>query len=135
MNYRDFHDGFFEGLWIPGKEVVHVHLSTSSRQRKTAVLAGVVMLKAGEFKEGNIILDILVRDHNEITLADIEELYDLQPGHEPQPWEYDLLKRTREQSLILFEVNSSYGGTCCVLAKTVELLECRDWKKRFLDFD
>jgi hypothetical protein len=78
---------------------------------------------------------ILVRDHNEITLADIEELYDLQRGHEPQPWEYDLLKRTREQSLILFEVNSSYGGTCCVLAKTVELLECRDWKKRFLDFD
>lgn len=133
MNYVQFHDGFFEGFWIPGKEVVHVYLSTPSGQRSAAVLTGVVMLKAGGFREGNVILDVLSRD--EIALSDIEELYDLQPGHEPQPWEGDLLKRAQGEALLLFEVNASYGGTCLVLAKTVEILECAEWKKQYLERD
>jgi len=61
MNYTDFHDGFFEGLWISEKEIVHIHLSTASGERSTAVLTGVIMLKAGGFREGNIILDVLAR--------------------------------------------------------------------------
>ncbi len=42
-NYGQFHDGFFEGLWISGKEIVHVFLSTSKKERATVVLTGLVM--------------------------------------------------------------------------------------------
>ena len=41
--YEQFHDGYFEGIWIPAEGTAHVYLATSNRQRSTAVLTGVVI--------------------------------------------------------------------------------------------
>jgi hypothetical protein len=60
-SYEQFHDGYFEGIWMPVPGTAHVHLATSDRQRSTAVLTGVVMVKVTGFKEGNIILDVTIR--------------------------------------------------------------------------
>jgi len=129
-NYGQFHDGFFEGLWIPDKETVHVFLSTLKKERTTVVLTGVVMLKASGLKEGNIIFDVLTRDHDEITLQDIAELYEL-PGHEPAAWEHQLLKKASDQSFQMFELNPSYGGSCLILARTTEFMNREEWAERY----
>jgi hypothetical protein len=130
-NYGQFHDGFFEGLWIPDKEIVHVFLSTSKKDRVTVVLTGVIMLKASGLKEGNIIFDVLTRDHDEITLQDIAELYELKPGHEPAVWEHQLLEKASAQSFQMFELNPSYGGSCRILARTTEFMNREEWAERY----
>jgi len=122
-NYSEFHDGFLEGLRIDkDAKVVHVYLCTLDKERTTAVLTGVVMLKAGGFREGNIILEVSTRDSDEITLADIAELYELDYGHEPKRWEQKLMERVGEQNLQILDVSASYGGTCSILAQTIEFV-------------
>ena len=95
--YHQFHDGFLDGLLIDkDRGMVHVYLSTWEKERNTAVLSGVLMLKAGGFREGNIILDVSTRDHDEVTLKDIAELYELPFSHEPAAWEHKLIDKVRE---------------------------------------
>lgn len=127
--YEQFHDGYFEGIWIPGTGTVHVFLSTSDRQQSTAVLSGVVMLKASGLKEGNIILEVGTRDGN---LDDIAVLYDLGPDHEPATWETELVDKISRRFLLLFEINPSYGGECLILAKALELLDRQAWMERYV---
>lgn len=125
--YHQFHDGFLEGLCIDkDKKVVEVYLSTLEKERTTAVLSGVLMLKAGGFREGNIILDVSTRDPEEITLADIAELYELDSTHEPAAWEHKLMDKVKVQRLRILEVNPSYGGTCLILAQAIELVPGED---------
>jgi hypothetical protein len=128
--YPQFHDGFLEGLWID-RGIVHVYLSTLEKERTTAVLNGVVMLRAGGFREGNIIFEVLTRGHEEITLQDVAELYVLQSSHEPAAWEHQLIDRARKECLQIFEVNPSYGGTCLILARTVEFVTRKEWLERY----
>jgi len=130
--YEQFHDGYFEGIWIPSQGAAHVYLATSDRQRSTAVLTGVVMVKVTGLKEGNIILDVGTRGASEPTLEEIANLYDLTSGHEPAAWELQLLERVRNKSLCLFEINCSYGGECLILAESVELLSQEEWIERHM---
>src|SRR5438270_13064497 len=111
-NYGQFHDGFFEGLWIPEKDTAEVYLSTTTGERTTVVLTGVVMLKATGFKQGNIIFDVTTRTAEEITQLDIAELYDLQPDRQPAFWESQLLEKAHRESFHLFQISPSYGGSC-----------------------
>jgi len=72
--YSQFHDGFLEGLRIDKEgKVVEVYLSTLEKERTTAVLSGVVILKAGGFREGNIIFEVSTWACEEITLADVAD--------------------------------------------------------------
>jgi hypothetical protein len=130
--YEQLHDGYFEGIWIPGQGTAHLHLATSDRRRSTAVLTGVVMVRVTGFREGNIILDAGTRGGNESTLEDIASLYDLKPGHEPEAWEFQLLDRIRSESLCLFEINSSYGGECLILAENIQLLSQEQWIEQYM---
>jgi hypothetical protein len=130
--YEKFHDGHFEGIWIPGKGTAHVHLATSDRQRSTAVLNGVVMVKVTGFKEGNIILDVGTRTGAEATPQDLATLYDLKPSHEPAAWELQLQERIKNKFLLLFEISSSYGGECLILAERVDVLSQEEWMERYL---
>lgn len=119
-NYKQFHDGFFEGLWVPEKGIVHAYLSTLGRERTTVLMTGVVMLKVTGFKEGNIIFEVTTREHEEITLLDIADLHDLQPNHQPNAWEHQLLEKAQRQGFQLFQISPSYGGLCLALAEAVE---------------
>jgi len=122
-NYGQFHDGLFEGLWIPEKGKGEVYLSTTTGERFTALFTGIVALKAADFKQGNIIFDVTVRTAEEITLLDIAELYDLQPDRQPGLWEDQLLEKAHRENFQLFQISASYGGYCLVLCKDIELRE------------
>jgi|SRR5579863_2496466 len=119
-SYTQYHDGFFDGLWRQDEGIVQLYLRTSEKEPTTVALTGVVMLKVTGFKAGNIIFEVLTRDHDEITLQDIAELYDLKSGHEPAKWEHALLEKARREDFQVFELNPSYGGSCLILAQAVE---------------
>ena len=78
-NYSQFHDGFLEGLWIDCS-TVHVYLSMANKQRFVITASDVAALTAGTFRKGNIIFEVLTRDHEEIDLSDIDGLYDVAAG-------------------------------------------------------
>jgi hypothetical protein len=83
-NYSQFHDGNLEGLWID-ETVVHVYLRTLEKERFVAVAEGVVALAASGFRAGNLIFEVVTRNHEEITFSDIADLYDLQEGPQVRP--------------------------------------------------
>ena len=74
------HDGFFDGFWIKGNKAVHVFLRTSDQVVYTLILNGVRAMKISGVIEGNIIFDILARTAEEMSPADMEELYGLAKG-------------------------------------------------------
>jgi hypothetical protein len=129
--YSQFHDGYLEGLWIDGT-TVHVYLSTLEKERFTAVAEGTVALAAGGFRLGNLVFDVITRDHDEIVFRDIEELYSLQDGPAGKAQGERLLGKARQEGLTLLETTSSYGATCMVLANSVGLLERNEWLARYL---
>jgi hypothetical protein len=119
--YGEFHDGFFEGLWIDkARKAVQVYLSTDQGERTTVVLGGVVMLKAGGLREGNIIFEVVIRCGSEITHEDIGELYELHADREAAAWEVNLLNRALTEQMQILEVNPSYGGQCLILAREIQ---------------
>jgi hypothetical protein len=128
--YSQFHDGSFEGFWIDGI-TVHVYLSTLEKERFTVVNEGVVAVAAGGFRAGNIVFDIVSRNHKEITLRDIEELYDLREGPAGESQDMRQLGKAQKEELTLFEISPSYGATCMVLAHSVDVLERNEWFARY----
>lgn len=118
MNVPDFHDGRFDGFWIAADEAVHLFLRTQGGERFTLILRGVERLSLDEIKEGNIILDVVFRNADQLTTSDIEELYDADAD---SPQAVGLLKKARERGLRALEINPSYGAVALFLFQTSEI--------------
>lgn len=130
-NYDQFHDGSFEGLWINGK-TVHLFLASEGLQRFVLVAEGISALSANGFKSGNIIFEVVTRSSEEVTLQDIQTLYELQTGSPGEIQAANLLEKVRLEKLELLEINPSYGANCLALGRSVELLTRDAWASRFL---
>lgn len=120
-NFHEFHDGWFDGLRIDEPHV-QVFLRTAAKVKFTAVAKNVSALSAGGLKHGNVVFEVVTRDHNEITLEDIIDLYDLKLSN-PLPQATRLLEKTRSERLMVVEITPSYGGSCLILASSVELVK------------
>ncbi|MFZ0295052.1 MAG: hypothetical protein WAL52_15695 [Candidatus Sulfotelmatobacter sp.] len=127
--YGEFHDGFFEGLWIDGKRV-HVFLATTEMKRLTIVAEGVAGPNVEGFQKGNIILDVVAKTHEEWREQDLAALPELRTIDSSKP--NVPLARARQQELMVLEINPSYGGSCLILAKSFNLLSRQEWLERNL---
>lgn len=126
--YNEFHDGWFEGVWIE-PERAHVFLKTIEKDPFVIVGEGVVALEANDLKRGNIIFDVSIKTHEELTSGDVDTLPELKMIDTSKA---DVaLERTRQRKLMLLEVNPSYGGSCVVLARSFELLNRKEWLERY----
>lgn len=126
--YPEFHDGFFEGLWIDGTRI-HIYLSTLRRERFVVAADGVVRLFATGVKEGNIVFDVVIRNHDELTLDDVAAVYDMAGSPRAEEQASQLLDQARKQKLVLLEISPSYGASCLVLARSVDVVD-RDWRSQ-----
>ena len=115
----NFHDGFFDGLWTSENKIVHLFLRTSNRERSTIVLSDVERLNITNFMAGNIILDVVVVTSDKLTIADIEQLYQIQPTQEELTQQ---LLKAQERGLLTLEISPSYGAECAVLFREAEIL-------------
>jgi len=129
-NYDQFHDGFLEGILIEDT-TVYVQLSTDQKERFSAVLTGVVALTVNGLKAGNVVFEVQTREAPELTVQDVEQLYDLVEGSAGQNQAQRLLKQAQEKTLMLFEIVPSYGATCLVLARSVEIVDREKWLKSY----
>jgi hypothetical protein len=107
MDLPNFHDGYFDGFRVGSNKTVTIFLRTCNQKIYELVLHGVKRLAISGAKEGNIILDLVVRSAREATHDDLRELFDL--DQTPEQAER-LLESTREGQLQILELNPSYGA-------------------------
>jgi hypothetical protein len=118
MNIPNFHDGHFDGFRIGPNEKPHLFLRTPDGESFTLAFQGVDALTLSEIKQGNIIFDLVFRSGEELTSADIEELFDVKVD---APNTSTLLKTKRDMGLQVLELNASYGARGLVLFQTIEV--------------
>jgi hypothetical protein len=117
----NFHDGFFDGLWIAPNKIVHFFLRTVDDKTFTLTFQGVRAMCMSGVKAGNIILDLVFRDAPQITLADVEEVHDLGSNSKLGP---TILASIRNQpQLQIMELNPSYGAQGLILFENYEVSE------------
>ena len=123
MNIPNFHDGYFDGLWLGSDKSVRIFLRTCDLQSYTLTLQGVHALAVSGVRAGNIILDLVFRSAREITSSDVRDLYDVDSSTEQAA---KLLKSTRDKGLQILELNPSYGAQGLLLFETCEINETAD---------
>ena len=84
-NFPNFHDGYFDGLWIGPDKSVQVFLRTVEQQSFVLDLQGVERLTVNNVKEGNILFDLVFRASQELTHADIANIYGIDPNSPRRP--------------------------------------------------
>jgi hypothetical protein len=107
MPIPNFHDGYFDGIWIGPNNLVYLFLRRADHQSLVLGLAGVERLTFAEIKQGNIILDLVFRGAGKITQLDIAELYGVDAD---SPQCVSLVNDATERQLQVLEVNPSYGA-------------------------
>lgn len=118
MNIPQFHDGHFDGLQIGPNKLVNFFLRTQDGRPFILVLQDVDAMTISEIKQGNIILDLVFRNADELTPSDMADLYSVDVG---APLATDLLRAKREKGFKLLEINASYGAQGSVLFQTFEI--------------
>ena len=129
--YVEFHDGFLDGLLLDGSTAC-VFLSTDDKEHFVLEASGAAAVDAGTFKEGNIIFEVIEHSTNELTLDHMiwvhGPLSEFGLPDQAQRW----LTKAQQNNLILLEINPSYGATCLVLARTIELRGRKEWISRHM---
>lgn len=128
--FNEFHDGWFQGLWID-EERSHMFLATVGKERFVIVAEGTEALAVNGVKAGNIILEALTRDQEEILPKDIEMLYEFPPTSAGKKDAEDVLSKAHQRKWSLLEINPSYGATCLVLASSVRLVAYDEWLREY----
>ncbi len=113
MTYAQFHDGSFDGLLIDGDNA-HIFVSTYERDRFAITTRGVVALSLG---------GVLA----EVDLESIVEVYGHQSGPNDEVHARNSLERARNDGLTLMSVAPSYGATCLILCRSIELVTRKEW--------
>lgn len=130
-NYSEFHDGFFDGLLL-GEKSAHIFVSTEHKELFVIEVLDVVALSASDIKAGNIVYEVLTRSGVELTLEDIIAVKGPFPEISEQSFAQRGLVQALEDNLILLEINPSYGATCLVLARSVQLCNRQEWIGRHM---
>ena len=115
-----FHDGFFDGVWIAGEKRVEIFLRTAEKRRYVMVLYGVEALHISNVREGNIVLNLEFVGADQLTEADMEELYELSEVEKDEQIAR-LLVSARQSQLTLLQMSSSFGAECVALIEKAEL--------------
>jgi hypothetical protein len=124
----DFHDGFFDGLWISDPGRIHLFLMTVDKQPFTLVLSGVKAMNVTNVKKGNIILELMLLDTQQLTAEHIYESYELFAEQRESQVE-KLLSSARRGGLSALQMSSSYGAECTAIFRRAEfhpnhILDC-----------
>jgi hypothetical protein len=95
-------------------------LSDVSGGNHALVLSAVERLRAADFREGNIILDVVVRAVENGDGESLKELFDLGTTERDAELLANLINRSKSTKLLV-EVNPSYGCSVLALCGQVEV--------------
>jgi hypothetical protein len=129
-NYSQFHDGFFEGIWVRGK-TAHLFVATESRDPFVIVAEGVNALNVTGFKAGNILFEVVSRTSDEVTFMDLRPLYEFGDDAAGQTQGRALLAKAQSQRWNVLDLNPSYGASGMVVAASLTVMRRDDWIERY----
>ena len=123
--FEQFHDGFVDGVCAGNGRGgrVNIYLRTADNHKFTLTFDGVDALNVTGFRAGNIIFDVTLLDHSEVTPQDLEELYELPDGEAGLQMRSRLLEKVSANELSLLRIDPSYGAACVALGKSFTLVE------------
>jgi hypothetical protein len=118
MDFPNFHDGYFDGFRVGSGQVITIFLRTCDQKHYQLRLLGLKRLAVSGAKEGNIIFDLVFKSARDVTLSDVEELFDIdrKMGQAEK-----LLESTREKELQILELSASYGAQGLFLFESFDL--------------
>lgn len=116
----DFHDGNLTGMRVTDK-TLHLYLTATDKQKFIVTIPNVRRMRADNFLEGNIVFDVTVHQHSELSKEKLRCVY----GYNEEEAAKYLSKNMAEiadKKLSLFELGSSYGCELLVLfAGTIQI--------------
>ncbi len=119
LTHPDLHDGFLKGIVVGSQNTAYVLLNDRQGAEFNLVLSGVEKLRAQDFREGNIILDVSVYNSSQIDDRELCELYDLGAEGASQNFLNSLKARIVENDSVLVQINPSYGCSLLALCRNV----------------
>jgi hypothetical protein len=104
-----FHDAKLSGFILLPAQRCSLFIETESKQSHRVVLLGVERLRADDFREGNIILDLTVHGGKSVEKADV--LFALSMDDEKRHPDFfnSIMERIHRGELSLLQINPSYG--------------------------
>jgi hypothetical protein len=117
-NPPNLHDGFFDGLWLSPDKRARLFVRTVTGELSTIVLTEVEALNVTSLRAGNIIFDVTLIAPENLTVKDIQQLYDLKDDQVEMARR--LLSKAQQQGLSALEINPSYGAEGKVLFRTID---------------
>lgn len=119
------HDGWVAGL-VVREGAAQVLLEDTEKRRYSLHLRQVERLLATDFREGNIILDVVVRPCQSDDGKLLARLHGLQSVDKEGNFLAALLERAVAEGALIVEINPSYGCSIVALCKQVEMT-ADDW--------
>jgi hypothetical protein len=105
---------------MQAEDVLEVFVRSPESKQASIVLTGLQRLRAFDFREGNIILDVVQEWRTTVEMQTLAWLYDAE-NHVEQA---DFLQKKRSEieqgKLRLVQVNASYGCTLVALCHQIE---------------
>jgi hypothetical protein len=119
--WDDFHDGTVDGILVDQK-TVYVLISTAAKKSYVALARDVVRARVTEFRQGNIILSAQNYRAVDVTLRHVSFVCDLGDSVDDTAKARNMLEKVRREHLTILEIQPSYGATCMVMARSIDLI-------------
>jgi hypothetical protein len=103
------HDGHFEGVFVTEGKIAHLFFRSHNGSPSTLVMSDVEGLDVSGFKAGNLVFDIVVTDSRDLTVEQIQHLYEVSDIEKAK----QLLEKARKKGLRMLEVSASYRSRMC----------------------
>ena len=117
----DLHDGSLSGIIVSEAKTLELHCAQVDGRRYVLRLPELVSLRADDFRQGNIILDVKVYE-SDFPPDLIRSVYG-EEGNADPAWLSRELQALRQGPWTLLELRSSYGCHLLALAKGHLLVE------------
>ena len=114
-DFSEFHDAQFMGIRIIENEVIELEFLKVNGERTILTLHGVTRMRAQDFREGNVVLDVHLSKVSRTARPLVEDLLGAD-----DPTVSKVLDHAIQDGLLILEVNPSYGCSLLALCSRVE---------------
>lgn len=119
----NLHDGKLLSIAAPIDKRVEIKVEDVLEKQYSIILDGVTRFCASDFREGNIILDVMIMRGRQVKQADLSQLlYAGQMGEEAKVYLEHLLEDIVHKSLLVLQINPSYGCLLIGIARNIDIM-------------
>ena len=104
----NFHDGYLPGIRVLENKTLQLHLTHVDETRYILRITGLEKLKADNFVEGNIILDMSLYTGEAISENTLRELYG-DPPIDYDNWFKSVQAKVKAENWSYLEIDATYG--------------------------